>query len=80
MGHTDTVNIDPAKWTHPPFGAVVADGYVYGRGTLALHRDAQRGDRRRLRAGNSGRAGFMGRRQRNQLVDRGSAQRSSKTP
>ena len=34
MGHTDTVNIDPAKWTHPPFGAVVADGYVYGRGTL----------------------------------------------
>jgi acetylornithine deacetylase/succinyl-diaminopimelate desuccinylase-like protein len=34
MGHTDTVNIDPTKWTHPPFGAVVADGYVYGRGTL----------------------------------------------
>jgi acetylornithine deacetylase/succinyl-diaminopimelate desuccinylase-like protein len=34
MGHTDTVNIDPAKWTHPPFGAVVADGYVYGRGTI----------------------------------------------
>ena len=34
MGHTDTVNIDPAKWTHPPFGAVVADGYIYGRGTL----------------------------------------------
>ena len=34
MGHTDTVNIDPAKWTHPPFGAVVADGHVYGRGTL----------------------------------------------
>src|SRR5215203_5323573 len=34
LGHTDTVNIDPAKWTHPPFGAVVADGYVYGRGTL----------------------------------------------
>jgi acetylornithine deacetylase/succinyl-diaminopimelate desuccinylase-like protein len=34
MGHTDTVNIDPAKWMHPPFGAVVADGFVYGRGTL----------------------------------------------
>ena len=34
LGHTDTVNIDPAKWSHPPFGAVVADGYVYGRGTL----------------------------------------------
>ena len=22
MGHTDTVNVDPKKWTHPPFGAV----------------------------------------------------------
>ena len=21
MGHTDTVNVDPKKWTHPPFGA-----------------------------------------------------------
>lgn len=34
MGHTDTVNIDPAKWTHPPFGAVVDGGHVYGRGTV----------------------------------------------
>jgi acetylornithine deacetylase/succinyl-diaminopimelate desuccinylase-like protein len=34
LGHTDTVNIDPAKWAHPPFGAVVEGGYVYGRGTL----------------------------------------------
>jgi acetylornithine deacetylase/succinyl-diaminopimelate desuccinylase-like protein len=34
MGHTDTVNVDLAKWTHPPFGAVRADGYVYGRGTI----------------------------------------------
>jgi acetylornithine deacetylase/succinyl-diaminopimelate desuccinylase-like protein len=34
MAHTDTVNIDPAKWTHPPFGAVLDGGYVYGRGTL----------------------------------------------
>ncbi|MFN0106327.1 MAG: M20/M25/M40 family metallo-hydrolase [Bryobacteraceae bacterium] len=34
MGHTDTVNIDPKKWTHPPFGAVRDGGYVYGRGTL----------------------------------------------
>ena len=22
MGHTDVVNVDPKKWTHPPFGAV----------------------------------------------------------
>ncbi|MGH9255265.1 MAG: M20/M25/M40 family metallo-hydrolase [Vicinamibacterales bacterium] len=34
MGHTDVVNVDAAKWTHPPFGATRADGYVYGRGTL----------------------------------------------
>jgi acetylornithine deacetylase/succinyl-diaminopimelate desuccinylase-like protein len=33
MGHTDVVNVDPSKWTHPPFGAERADGYVYGRGT-----------------------------------------------
>jgi acetylornithine deacetylase/succinyl-diaminopimelate desuccinylase-like protein len=34
MGHTDVVNVDAAKWTHPPFSATRADGYVYGRGTL----------------------------------------------
>ena len=34
MGHTDVVNVDPKKWTHPPFGATLADGYVYGRGTV----------------------------------------------
>lgn len=34
LGHTDTVNIDPKKWTHPPFGAVLEGGYVYGRGTV----------------------------------------------
>jgi len=34
MGHSDTVNVDPKKWTHPPFGAVREGGYVYGRGTV----------------------------------------------
>ncbi len=34
MGHTDVVNVDPAKWTHPPFGATRAGGYVYGRGAV----------------------------------------------
>jgi acetylornithine deacetylase/succinyl-diaminopimelate desuccinylase-like protein len=34
MGHTDVVNVDPKKWTHPPFGAVREGGYVYGRGTV----------------------------------------------
>jgi acetylornithine deacetylase/succinyl-diaminopimelate desuccinylase-like protein len=34
MAHTDVVNVDPAKWTHPPFSATRADGYVYGRGAV----------------------------------------------
>ena len=34
MAHTDVVNVDPAKWTHPPFSATRNGGYVYGRGTL----------------------------------------------
>lgn len=34
MAHTDTVNISPEKWKHPPFGAVREDGYIYGRGTV----------------------------------------------
>src|SRR6186713_145538 len=34
VGHTDTVNVDPAKWSHPPFSADREGGYIYGRGTL----------------------------------------------
>jgi acetylornithine deacetylase/succinyl-diaminopimelate desuccinylase-like protein len=34
MGHTDVVTVDPAKWTHPPFGATRSGGYVYGRGAV----------------------------------------------
>jgi acetylornithine deacetylase/succinyl-diaminopimelate desuccinylase-like protein len=35
MGHTDVVTIDAKKWIdHGPFSADVADGYVYGRGTV----------------------------------------------
>ena len=34
MGHTDTVNVDPAKWTFPPFSAARDGGYIYGRGTI----------------------------------------------
>jgi acetylornithine deacetylase/succinyl-diaminopimelate desuccinylase-like protein len=34
MAHTDVVNVDPAKWTHPPFAAARDSGYIYGRGTL----------------------------------------------
>jgi acetylornithine deacetylase/succinyl-diaminopimelate desuccinylase-like protein len=34
MGHSDTVRVDAAKWTFPPFSATRQGGYVYGRGTL----------------------------------------------
>jgi acetylornithine deacetylase/succinyl-diaminopimelate desuccinylase-like protein len=34
LGHTDVVTVDPAKWTHPPFGATRDGGYVYGRGAV----------------------------------------------
>ncbi len=35
--HTDVVPIEPGTeqdWTHPPFDGVIADGRIYGRGTL----------------------------------------------
>src|SRR5579871_6511154 len=34
MGHSDTVRVDPSKWTFPPFSATRNGGFVYGRGTL----------------------------------------------
>jgi acetylornithine deacetylase/succinyl-diaminopimelate desuccinylase-like protein len=34
MGHSDTVRVDAAKWTLPPFSAARQGGWVYGRGTL----------------------------------------------
>ena len=36
-GHTDVVPVgDAAKWTHPPFGAEIHDGVLYGRGTVDM--------------------------------------------
>ncbi len=34
MAHSDTVKVDLAKWTFPPFSATLNGGYVYGRGAL----------------------------------------------
>ena len=36
-GHTDVVPLgDEAAWTVPPFGAVIKDGYLYGRGATDM--------------------------------------------
>ncbi|MBN1664370.1 MAG: M20/M25/M40 family metallo-hydrolase [Deltaproteobacteria bacterium] len=32
--HIDVVAADSAQWTHPPFSGLIADGFVWGRGTL----------------------------------------------
>ena len=34
MGHTDVVGVERDKWSVDPFGGVVKDGYLYGRGAL----------------------------------------------
>jgi carboxypeptidase PM20D1 len=37
MGHQDVVPIEPGtegKWTHAPFSGEIADGFIWGRGTM----------------------------------------------
>jgi acetylornithine deacetylase/succinyl-diaminopimelate desuccinylase-like protein len=34
MGHLDVVGVDKSKWSADPFGAIMKDGYMYGRGTI----------------------------------------------
>jgi acetylornithine deacetylase/succinyl-diaminopimelate desuccinylase-like protein len=34
VAHMDVVGVDRAKWTVDPFGAVMKDGYLYGRGAM----------------------------------------------
>jgi succinyl-diaminopimelate desuccinylase len=36
-GHTDVVPVgDEAAWTHPPFGAEIAGGFMFGRGAVDM--------------------------------------------
>ena len=34
VGHLDVVGVDKSKWTVDPFGAVIKDSYLYGRGSI----------------------------------------------
>ena len=34
--HLDVVEADPARWTHPPFAAVEAEGCLWGRGAIDM--------------------------------------------
>ncbi len=36
MGHVDVVPVERDKWTVEPFGGIVKDGFVYGRGALDM--------------------------------------------
>ena len=34
VAHLDVVGVDKTKWSVDPFGAIVKDGYLYGRGAI----------------------------------------------
>jgi len=36
LSHLDVVPAEPAGWSHDPFGGDLADGYVWGRGTIDM--------------------------------------------
>jgi len=35
-GHVDVVTTGNQRWTHPPFGAEIDEGYIWGRGALDM--------------------------------------------
>jgi acetylornithine deacetylase/succinyl-diaminopimelate desuccinylase-like protein len=36
LGHVDTVLADPGDWIHDPWSGEIADGYLWGRGTIDM--------------------------------------------
>ena len=61
LGHVDTVLADASEWTHDPWSADIAEGFLWGRGSLdmksqvaaevAAQQAHMRGIRQDLRAG-----------------------------
>ena len=35
-GHVDVVTTENQQWDHPPFSGEIADGFIWGRGTLDM--------------------------------------------
>ncbi len=35
-GHVDVVPADPSRWSHPPFGGEIHDGWIWGRGAIDM--------------------------------------------
>src|SRR2546423_277278 len=40
LSHVDTVIADASEWTHDPWSGDVADGYVWGRGSIDMKSQA----------------------------------------
>lgn len=36
LSHLDVVGANPAQWRHDPFGGIIADDYIWGRGALDM--------------------------------------------
>ena len=36
LGHVDTVLADPSEWQHDPWSGALADGFLWGRGSLDM--------------------------------------------
>ena len=36
LAHLDVVAANPAQWSHPPFAAEIADGFLWGRGAIDM--------------------------------------------
>ena len=64
LSHLDVVPAPPERWSHDPFAADIADGYVYGRGAVDMKGMVAARARRHRAAGRRGPGGRPRPRQR----------------